>query len=63
MDPFSTIFVNDGSCSAGKVLKVKGAPKKQAAHEELCAAERHYGRYVLQLTKIAPRRALVSLDR
>ena len=29
MDPYSTIFVNDGSCSAGKVLKVKGAPKNK----------------------------------
>ncbi|WP_370691238.1 DUF6719 family protein [Bradyrhizobium sp.] len=27
MDPYSTIYVNDGSCSAGKVLKVQGAPK------------------------------------
>lgn len=26
MDAYSTIFVNDGSCSAGKVLKVQGAP-------------------------------------
>lgn len=26
MDPYSTIYVNDGSCSAGKVLKVQGAP-------------------------------------
>ncbi len=25
MDPYSTIYVNDGSCSAGKVLKVQGA--------------------------------------
>lgn len=29
MDPYSTIFVNDGSCSAGKVLKVQGAPRNQ----------------------------------
>lgn len=29
MDPYSTIYVNDGSCSAGKVLKVQGAPKSQ----------------------------------
>ena len=29
MDPYSTIYVNDGSCSAGKVLKVQGAPKNQ----------------------------------
>ena len=27
MDPYSTIYVNDGSCSAGKVLKVQGAPR------------------------------------
>lgn len=27
MDPYSTIYVNDGSCSAGKVLKVQGVPK------------------------------------
>lgn len=27
MDPYSTIYVNDGSCSAGKVLKVQGALK------------------------------------
>jgi len=26
MDPYSTIYVNDGSCSAGKVLKVRGVP-------------------------------------
>src|SRR4051794_33317237 len=29
MDPYSTIYVNDGSCSAGKVLKVQGAPPNQ----------------------------------
>ena len=29
MDPYSTIYVNDGSCSAGKVLKVQGAPRNQ----------------------------------
>ncbi|MET3842237.1 hypothetical protein ABIE49_004315 [Bradyrhizobium sp. OAE829] len=29
MDPFTTIYVNDGSCSAGKVLKVQGAPRNQ----------------------------------
>ena len=27
MEPNSIIYVNDGSCSAGKVLKVHGAPK------------------------------------
>lgn len=27
MDPYSTIYVDDGSCSAGKVLKVQGAPR------------------------------------
>ena len=27
MDPYSTIYVNDGSCSAGKVFKVQGVPK------------------------------------
>ena len=27
MDPYSTIYVNDGSCSEGKVLKVQGVPK------------------------------------
>lgn len=27
MDPYSTIYVNDGSCSTGKVLKVQGAPR------------------------------------
>ncbi|WP_235983788.1 DUF6719 family protein [Bradyrhizobium australiense] len=27
MDPYSTIYVDDGSCSAGKVLKVQGALK------------------------------------
>lgn len=27
MDPYSTIYVDDGSCSAGKVLKVQGASK------------------------------------
>ena len=29
MDPFTTIYVNDGSCSAGKILKVQGAPRNQ----------------------------------
>ena len=29
MDPYTTIHVNDGSCSAGKVLKVQGAPRNQ----------------------------------
>lgn len=29
MDPYSTIYVNDGSCSAGKVLKVQGVPRNQ----------------------------------
>jgi len=29
MDPYSTIFVDDGSCSKGKVLKVQGAPRNQ----------------------------------
>jgi hypothetical protein len=29
MDPYATIYVNDGSCSAGKVLKVQGAPRNQ----------------------------------
>ena len=29
MDPYTTIYVNDGSCSAGKVLRVQGAPRNQ----------------------------------
>jgi hypothetical protein len=29
MDPYSTIYVDDGSCSAGKVLRVQGATKNQ----------------------------------
>jgi hypothetical protein len=29
MDPYSTIYVDDGSCSAGKVLRVQGVPKNQ----------------------------------
>ena len=29
MDPYSTIYVDDGSCSAGKVLRVQGAPNNQ----------------------------------
>ena len=29
MDPYATIYVNDGSCSAGKVLRVQGAPRNQ----------------------------------
>lgn len=29
MDPHSTIYVDDGSCSAGKVLRVQGAPNNQ----------------------------------
>lgn len=27
MDPYSTIYVDDGSCSAGKVLRVQATPK------------------------------------
>lgn len=27
MDPYAIIYVNDGSCSAGKVLKVQDMPK------------------------------------
>jgi hypothetical protein len=29
MDPYATVFVDNGSCSAGKVLKVHGAPINQ----------------------------------
>lgn len=29
MDPYSTVFVDNGSCSSGKVLKVQGAPNNQ----------------------------------
>ena len=29
MDPYATIYVDNGSCSAGKVLKVQGAPRNQ----------------------------------
>lgn len=29
MDPYATVFVDNGSCSAGKVLKVHGAPNNQ----------------------------------
>ena len=29
VDPYSTIYVNNGSCSAGKVLKVQGALRNQ----------------------------------
>jgi len=29
MDPYATIYVDDGSCSAGKVLRVQGAPRNQ----------------------------------
>lgn len=29
MDPYATVFVDNGSCSAGKVLKVQGAPNNQ----------------------------------
>ena len=29
MDPYSTIYVDDGSCSSGKVLRVQGAPRNQ----------------------------------
>jgi hypothetical protein len=29
MDPYTTVFVDNGSCSAGKVLKVQGAPNNQ----------------------------------
>jgi hypothetical protein len=29
MDPYATAFIDNGSCSAGKVLKVHGAPNNQ----------------------------------
>jgi hypothetical protein len=29
IDPHATIYVNDGSCSSGKVLKVQGALRNQ----------------------------------
>jgi len=29
MDPYTTIYVDDGSCSTGKVLRVQGAPRNQ----------------------------------
>ncbi len=29
MDPYSTVYVDNGSCSAGKVLKVQGASNNQ----------------------------------
>ncbi|WP_398483423.1 hypothetical protein [Tardiphaga sp.] len=29
MDPYSTVYVDNGSCSPGKVLKVQGAPNNQ----------------------------------
>jgi hypothetical protein len=29
MDPYATVFVDNGSCSAGKVLKVQGVPNNQ----------------------------------
>jgi hypothetical protein len=29
MDPYSTVYVDNGACSAGKVLKVQGAPVNQ----------------------------------
>jgi hypothetical protein len=29
MDRYSTVYVDNGSCSAGKVLKVQGAPNNQ----------------------------------
>lgn len=30
------IYVNDGSCSAGKVLKVQGAPRNQRRKKKSC---------------------------
>lgn len=29
MDPYSTVYVDNGACSPGKVLKVQGAPNNQ----------------------------------
>jgi hypothetical protein len=29
LDPHAVVFVNDGSCSVGKVLKVKGSIRGQ----------------------------------
>ena len=35
MDPYATVFVDNGSCSAGKVLKVQGVPNN-ARRKKTC---------------------------
>ena len=36
MDPYSTIYINDGSCSAGKVLMVRGALRNWRRKKAVC---------------------------
>ena len=54
MDPYSTIYVDDGSCSAGKVLKVQGAPKNQRRKKSCVLLSDIAGGAPSRLPKIAP---------
>ena len=38
IDPYAVVYVNDGSCSAGKILKVTGAIRG-LHREKSCASE------------------------
>mgnify|MGYP003578303568 CR=1 FL=1 len=54
MDPYSTIYVDDGSCSAGKVLKVHGAPKNQRRKKSCVPLSDIAGGASSRLPKTAP---------
>ena len=54
MDPYSTIYVNDGSCSAGKVLKVQGVPKNQRRKKSCVPLSDIAGAAPSRLPKTAP---------
>ena len=53
MDPYSTIYVNDGSCSAGQGSEGAGRTSESALQEELCAYERSAGRAALRPRQVA----------
>lgn len=60
MDPYATIYVNDGSCSAGKVLRVQGAQQEELRADERPAEHRASGSSEVAA---ADRAATLSLPR
>jgi hypothetical protein len=42
LDPYAVVFVNDGSCSAGKILKVTGANSRLTPQKVLHTSERNF---------------------